>query len=650
MSLPPLTLKDFVRSVPVCEQTNLASVLSLFQSGDHESIVVVSEHQSPLGVLDCRRLMPDLVERFVSPDSRWIAPTLSSDDLSSLVEPITIFPAQMQAKSWFYAQTEQGFTSASPYALVDPEGKFMGLLDSHSLLKSLLTHYTRQNSQVAQQPLQCRQPLLDLLEQLPVPIMLHTEEQTLQNSHWRKHLGDFRLSECSDSLTVNVLTNGEILSPQDVITRPLTQAEPDPFGEEIFAQDQERDLERIWQFIKLPLHFPDSPSPSWLVLATDITQQQQLCQELAAKNVDLAHLNRIKDEFLACVSHELKSPLTAIVGLSSLLKEQKLGELNQRQARYAKQIYNSGHQLMSLVNDLLDLTRLETAQLKLTFKPVQLEKVCQRAYALATEQQKTDHQLEFDLEIESDLTLLADERRLLQMLVHLLNNAFKFTQTEGEVGLKVNRWERWIAFTVWDTGIGIPTESQHLIFQKFQQLESPLTRQFKGTGLGLVLTQRLARAHHGDISFISRSGQGSQFTILLPPNPLEHEAHNQQQTSDQLVLIVEAIPYYIESLSDQLEALDFKVVVARSGTEALEKARQLQPHAILLDPLLPLLSGWDVLTLLKSNERSQKIPVLMMLTSDEPHNGQRWGADGVISLPVENQTLQEMLAHKGDRS
>ena len=650
MSLPPLTLKDFVRSVPVCEQTNLASVLSLFQSGDHESIVVVSEHQSPLGVLDCRRLMPDLVERFVSPDSRWIAPTLSSDDLSSLVKPITIFPAQMQAKSWFYAQTEQGFTSASPYALVDPEEKFMGLLDSHSLLKSLLTHYTRQNSQVAQQPLQCRQPLLDLLEQLPVPIMLHTEEQTLQNSHWRKHLGDFRLSECSDSLTVNVLTNGEILSPQDVITRPLTQAEPDPFGEEIFAQDQERDLERIWQFLKLPLHFPDSPSPSWLVLATDITQQQQLCQELAAKNVDLAHLNRIKDEFLACVSHELKSPLTAIVGLSSLLKEQKLGELNQRQARYAKQIYNSGHQLMSLVNDLLDLTRLETDQLKLTFKPVQLEKVCQRAYALATEQQKTDHQLEFDLEIESDLTLLADERRLLQMLVHLLNNAFKFTQTEGEVGLKVNRWERWIAFTVWDTGIGIPTESQHLIFQKFQQLESPLTRQFEGTGLGLVLTQRLARAHHGDISFISRSGQGSQFTILLPPNPLEHEAHNQQQTSDQLVLIVEAIPYYIESLTDQLEALDFKVVVARSGTEALEKARQLQPHAILLDPLLPLLSGWDVLTLLKSNERSQKIPVLMMLTSDEPHNGQRWGADGVISLPVENQTLQEMLAHKGDRS
>ena len=646
MTLPPLTLKDFVRSVPVCEQTNLASVLSLFQSGDYESIVVVSEHQSPVGVLNCRRLMP-VVEHFVSPNSRpWAAPSLSSDALRSLIEPIAILPAQMPAKSWFYEQTEQRFTSASPYALVDPEGKFVGLLDSHSLLKYLLTHYTRQNQTVAQQPLQCRQPLLELLEQLPIPIMLHTEEQTLRNSHWRKYLGNFRLPEYSDSLTVNVLTNGEDLP--DVITRSVTQAEPD-LGEAISAQDHEQDLERIWQFLKLPLDFPDSSSPSWLVLATDITQQQQLCQELAAKNADLAHLNRLKDEFLACVSHELKSPLTAVVGLSSLLKEQKLGELNQRQARYAKQIYNSGHQLMSLVNDLLDLTRLETDQLKLTFEPVQLEKVCRRAYALATEQQKTDQQLEFDLEIESDLTLLADERRLLQMLVHLLDNAFKFTQAEGEVGLKVNRWERWIAFTVWDTGIGIPTESQHLIFQKFQQLESPLTRQFEGTGLGLVLTQRLARAHHGDISFISRSGQGSQFTILLPPNPLEREAHNQQQ-AHQLVLIVEAIPYYIESLTDQLEALNFKVVVARTGTEALEKARQLQPHAILLDPLLPLLSGWDVLTLLKSNERTQKIPVLMMLTSDEPQNGQQWGADGVISLPVENQTLQEMLQHKGDRS
>jgi signal transduction histidine kinase len=117
--------------------------------------------------------------------------------------------------------------------------------------------------------------------------------------------------------------------------------------------------------------------------------------------------------------------------------------------------------------------------------------------------------------------IVADELRLRQMLMHLLSNALKFTDAGGEIGLTVNRWDGWIAFTVWDTGIGIPPEKQHLIFQKFQQLEQPLTRRFEGTGLGLVLTQGLARLHGGDVSFISKPDEGSQFTLLLPPCPVQ---------------------------------------------------------------------------------------------------------------------------------
>jgi signal transduction histidine kinase/DNA-binding response OmpR family regulator len=391
-------------------------------------------------------------------------------------------------------------------------------------------------------------------------------------------------------------------------------------------------------------------SPIWLVLATEVTEQQRLCKELVAKNADLAQLNRLKDEFLACISHELKSPLTAVLGLSSLLKEQKLGELNQRQVRYAQLIYQSGRQLMSLVNDLLDLTRLETGQLKLNPAPVQIKAVCEQAYALVREKYlgKTEKPLAFSLEIESGLeTIIADELRLRQILVHLLDNAMKFTPAGKSIGLRVNRWENWLAFTIWDAGIGIPEEYQHLIFQKFQQLESPLTRQFEGTGLGLFLIQRLARAHGGDISFISKVGQGSQFTLLLPPSPTPQKSSargsEKRQQYHPLVLIVEANPREIENLTEKLVRLDYRVAIARTGTEALEKARQLQPQAIFLNPLLPLLSGWDVLTLLKADVKTKAIPVIITATKSDKQKSQENGAEGFLSLPVEPDALQEIL-------
>ncbi|MCA1991378.1 MAG: response regulator [Coleofasciculus sp. S288] len=459
--------------------------------------------------------------------------------------------------------------------------------------------------------------------------------------------------------------------------------------------------ERIFSFIRIPLsasvvlqeseetdtgtrgrgdagNFPmdsfasSSPHSSdvWLVFAQDTTEQQQVAKELAAKNADLVQLNRLKDEFLACISHELKTPLTAILGLSSLLKDQTLGKLNERQARYARLIYQSGRQLMTIVNDILDLTRMETGQLELTLEPVQLQSVCDRAYSQALQrpsekdQQEDESSLDipFNLEIEPGLeTIVADELRLRQMLVHLLSNALKFTDASGKIGLKVNRWEDWIAFTVWDTGIGIPEEKQHLIFQKFQQLENPLTRRFEGAGLGLALTQRLARLHGGDVSFISKIGEGSKFTVVLPPCPppemvqkLKDEgaiddiqlANLQPATPasrNRLVLIVETVPQYVDDLTEQLNRLDYHVVIARSGTEAIEKARSLQPCAILLNPLLPQLSGWDVLTLLKSDVQTLHIPIFVTATQAEKQQAYHNKANGFLSLPVQEQALLQSL-------
>ncbi len=396
---------------------------------------------------------------------------------------------------------------------------------------------------------------------------------------------------------------------------------------------------------------------SWcliLVLAENVTEQQQVAQELVAKNADLVQLNRLKDEFLACISHELKTPLTAVLGLSTLLKDQALGPLNERQARYAKMIYQSGQHLMRVVNDILDLTRIETGQLQLNWEPVQITQVCEHAWQQAQETQQMElaaghHSVAsipaFTLDIEPGLnTIVTDHLRLRQMLYNLLSNALKFTPPEGAIGLKVNRWQGWIAFTVWDTGIGIPADKQHLIFQRFQQLENPLTRRFEGTGLGLVIAQGLARAHGGDITFISKEEKGSQFTILLPPAPPELGTIKKFPVRDQLlVLIVEVVPQYIEDLHEQLMRLGYRVVISRCGIDALEKARRLQPCVIFVNPLLPLLSGWDLLTLLKSDPQTGHIPVILTATVVDKKRARKYRADGCLSLPLNPSELQDRL-------
>ncbi|HBE59029.1 MAG TPA: hybrid sensor histidine kinase/response regulator [Cyanobacteria bacterium UBA11149] len=411
----------------------------------------------------------------------------------------------------------------------------------------------------------------------------------------------------------------------------------------------------------LTSHLSSLTSSIYLVLAQDRTEKEAVDRELVAKNADLVHLNRLKDEFLACISHELKTPITAILGLSTLLKDRALGALNERQARYANLIYQNGRQLMMVVNDILDLTRIETGQMELTLEPTHIKTVCDRAYTQALQAHKARDQkyqdftteIPFTLEIESGLEMIvADELRLRQMLVHLLSNALKFTEANGAIGLKVKTFAGWIAFTVWDLGIGIPAEKQHLIFQKFQQLEDTLTRSHQGTGLGLFLTQRLARLHGGDVSFISKSGEGSDFTLLLPPSPPQSEnftvfCHPQVSIRNRLVLVVETVVNYLEDLNEQLERLGYSVVIARCGMEAIEKARQLQPCVIFLNPLLPKLSGWDVLTILKSDIHTRHIPVLVTTTHAEKDRAYDCNADGFLTLPVQEPLLLQSLTRLG---
>ncbi len=654
MSALSLALAHFTRTCPLCAPSATpAQVLELLERGPSDVVIAVAEGPRPVGLVRRQRLQAVTWSSAAS-SPRAVAASFSeartADAVTALdfIEPLAILPAHLPlADLGQHLQTGE-LTLESACAVVDAEGSVLGLLDWGQVLQTLLVGVPAASAEPPPTPIQELAALRLLLNQLPLPIALQTlAGETLWPNHaWQEQLTELPIS-------------GPGASPQSWChCEELPARTPDrpELAEPSRSASQLPD--RVWQFAQLPLTLrTERPVPQpealLLVLATDVTEQRQLCKELSAKNADLVQLNRLKDEFLACISHELKTPLTAVMGLSSLLKDRKLGDLNHRQQRYAQLIYQSGRQLMNVVNDILDLTRLETGQMRLNLETVNVRGVCERVYQQA--QLKISGRdstmpgdlpaIRFSLEIEAGLeTIVADELRLRQMLVHLLENALKFTPPGGEVGMRVSRWQGWIDFTVWDTGIGIPESAQHLIFQKFQQLESPLTRQYEGTGLGLVLTQRLARAHGGDISFISKVGEGSQFTLLLPPAPPERERLQfTSESLNQLVLIVEAVPPYIERLTRQLHKLGYRVAIARSGTEALEKARQVQPRVILLNPLLPQLSGWDVLTLLKADPRTQNIPIVVTATRAERQQALRNGATGFLSLPVKAEELQASL-------
>jgi signal transduction histidine kinase/CheY-like chemotaxis protein len=803
-SMPTPSLKEFAQAIPVCELTaGLAVVRELFCTSGCDTIVVVSQQQRPLGVINLRQILP-----YLSQTSENLSLTIQAGkreqpfQLAQIIEPLVILPAQLQLSDfWAYLQQLKApnhqkfndFTLNQHWVLVDEQEKLVGLLDSWQILNFCASNFQETNKTVTQTNSQNFQlaPLLQLLEQIPLPLSLQTAtgEILAQNLAWQtqidtdandskpnahsqdsllnslnssvvesefsrsahnlkaisqealfpdltelqfsklplhhtrqEELGEKRLNVCNrTNLPLTIANTTDVpfqnskreanqqhcaldtppklteVSQRRVMLSTLLALESE---DEAAASEKSRQnpQPKSFSFIKIPLLPSRSKlDQTWghsinasasnntadilLVLAQDTTEQEQVAKELTAKNADLVQLNRLKDEFLACISHELKTPLTAVLGLSSLLKDQTLGTLNERQTRYARLINHSGRQLMAVVNDILDLTRMETGQLELTLEPVQIQSVCDRAYSQAQQRpseknqqedattEDDEDQIHFNLEIEPGLELLvADELRLRQMLMHLLSNALKFTDPGGEIGLRVNRWEGWIAFTVWDTGIGIPAEKQHLIFQKFQQLEKPLTRRYEGTGLGLVLTQRLARLHGGDISFLSNVGAGSQFTLLLPPIPPQ-ESQTDDETPvasspavppnakftsltpkhNRLVLIVETVPQYLEDLTQQLNNLAYRVVIARSGTEAIEKARSLQPCAVLLNPLLPQLSGWDVLTLLKSDAQTSHIPAIVTATQAEKQQAYHHQADGFLSLPVQEQALLQSLTSLGDR-
>lgn len=383
--------------------------------------------------------------------------------------------------------------------------------------------------------------------------------------------------------------------------------------------------------------------------------------ELSRANAELAKASKLKDEFLASMSHELRTPLNAILGSAEILQSQVFGPLQEKQAKYVKNVDESGKHLLSLINDILDLSKIEAGRMELTIQPVSVQAVCEASLRLV---KQMAHKKRIGLveQFNNTVTALpADERRLKQILVNLLSNAVKFTPEGGRVGLEVSEElsRQVIHFAVWDTGIGIAQADMSRLFQPFTQLDSALSRQYAGTGLGLSLISRMVEMHGGGIAVESEVGQGSRFTVTLPYASLKERVESSEEATftaepailsseaalavSPCVLLAEDNELAISMFTDYLQVQGFQVVIARNGYEALERAGEEKPDIILMDTHMPGMDGLEATRRLKADDHLAAIPIIIMTALAMPMDRERClaaGANDYLSKPV---SLQEMV-------
>jgi len=395
----------------------------------------------------------------------------------------------------------------------------------------------------------------------------------------------------------------------------------------------------------------------------DDTVRKAANQALRRANAEMARALRMKDEFLANMSHELRTPLTGVLALSETLQQELYGPINERQARAVNNIQASGRHLLDLINDLLDLAKIEAGKFELNPHIVVVNDVCTASLTFirsiaATKEIEVSYTCD-----KPDATLHADPIRLKQILINLLSNAVKFTPEEGSVDLHVSIHpdERQIHFAVTDTGIGIAPTDLDKLFQPFTQLDATLSRAYEGTGLGLALVKRLVDQHGGDVRAESAGipGQGSRFTVILPYDgqpadtpasttvPSDTKATQEgDHTSAPLVLLVEDNEVSSEALVSYLEFLGCRVVAAASGAEALDLVTAHRPDLVLMDIQLPGMDGLEVTRRLRLDPRFVSTPIIAVTALAMPGDRERClaaGATEYISKPLHLGDLRNLM-------
>lgn len=378
--------------------------------------------------------------------------------------------------------------------------------------------------------------------------------------------------------------------------------------------------------------------------------------DLSTANAELARAARMKDEFLASISHELRTPLNAILGISEALQEEVYGSLNDDQFQSLRSIEESGRHLLSLINDILDLSKMEAGKLDLEIRSVSVESVCHASLRLI-KQNAHKKRLKVHSTIDTSVnTIQADERRVKQILVNLLSNAVKFTLEGGEIGLEVtgDKDKKQVNITVWDNGIGIAKDDISRLFRPFVQLDSRLSREYTGTGLGLSLVYKMVELHGGSVSVDSEIGKGTRFTVSLPwqetgyfMDPSE-EADLVAADAPHLLgfrraLLIEDSAPATAQMIRYLSELGMETITCPQGQGAWEKALVEQPDVVILDIILPDIPGWDVLKQLKAEPPTRDIPVMIVSVVDDQPKAIDYGAALTLVKPINRQQFQSAL-------
>ena len=377
-------------------------------------------------------------------------------------------------------------------------------------------------------------------------------------------------------------------------------------------------------------------------------QEQNLELEQQRKHVEEA--NRLKSEFLSNMSHELRTPLNSIMALSRVLIMQAKDKLSDDENNYLDIVERNGKQLLSLINDILDLSKIEAGKMDIHPEFISLAYILniikENMQSMADEKS-----LAINLQIPENLPKVeTDETRLYQVILNIVSNAVKFTK-EGSVDISVNNDQENIYIEVKDTGIGISAEDIPHIFDEFRQVDGSSSRQFEGTGLGLAIASKMIKILGGKIDVKSKLGEGSIFRISLPiiwyekiefPQGLKLKDVISQAESN-TILVVDDNPEVVKGISKYLEESGYKTISATSGKEALKLAEEYQPFAITLDVLMPEMDGWEVLQKLKSMPGTKDIPVVIVSVSDDKETGFALGANGYIQKPVNKQVLMSEI-------
>ena len=388
--------------------------------------------------------------------------------------------------------------------------------------------------------------------------------------------------------------------------------------------------------------------------------------ELLMANAELSRVMRSKDDFLSAMSHELRTPLNAILGLSESLAEGVYGDMNTKQVKSINTIAESGHHLLALINDLLDIAKIGAGKMELELTKANVEDLCQASLRFVMEQaQKQKINLKLVMDNQS-VMLTADERRLKQILVNLLSNAVKFTPNGGSVTLetKCDLESESLMFSVRDTGIGIATEDLKRLFSPFTQLDSKLSRQYAGTGLGLTLVMKLVELHGGSVAVESEIGKGSCFTVRIPCKGLDTlNQHNPSETislteitpaetlpsNTPLILVADDNEINLMTVTDYLRANKLRVIQARDGLEAVKMVREHIPSLVLMDIQMPLMDGLDAIAHLRADDKHTDMPIIALTSRAMVGDRERCiavGANDYLSKPVNmKQLVKTIRAH-----